>query len=110
MNLNEEDKKVLTEKAAEAMKKAREPKVLKSIGMRDGETDIRELPKKDLKQLEYRLLCDIWAYENSQHQSLVAIQVILMEIAEKMGIPIKEILNNAYQNSVPETVETKEEK
>lgn len=62
------------------------PVVLKTIGMRDGEIDVRQLSAKDYRQLEFRLLTDQWQFQKAIHDSLVIQTLILMEMAKKMGI------------------------
>lgn len=62
------------------------PVVLKTIGMRDGEIDVRQLSAKDYRQLEFRMLTDQWQFQREIHNSLVIQTLILMEIAKKLGI------------------------
>lgn len=88
----------LTEKQAQEMlDKAREPKVLKEIKLREGEEDIRQLDRKDIIQLDYRLKTDYWQYLAAMNDTLVTVTLILMEIAKKMDIPIEKIINEAYK-------------
>jgi hypothetical protein len=67
--------------------------IVKAIKLRPGEQDIRQLPKKDMLQLNYRLQCDEWQYLAAINSTLVAVQIILMEIAKKQGIEIEKILD-----------------
>jgi hypothetical protein len=62
------------------------PVVLKTIGMRDGEMDVRQLSEEDYRQLEFRMLTDTWQFNREIHNSLVIQTLILMEIAKKLGI------------------------
>ena len=62
------------------------PVVLKTVGMRDGEIDVRQLSARDYRQLEFRLLTDQWQFQKAIHDSLVIQTLILMEMAKKMGI------------------------
>lgn len=84
------------EKVKKAIEETKKVKVLTQIKMRDGEEDIRKLPQRDKDQLNYRLLCDLWAFNKSQHDSLITIQIILMEIAKSMGIDIEKKLDELF--------------
>jgi hypothetical protein len=63
--------------------------ILKKIKLRDGEEDVRQLPEKDFKQLEYRLMADFWQYLNAINTTLVHQQIVIMEIAKKLNIDIE---------------------
>ena len=84
------------EKLKKSLEEAKKPKILTHIKMRDGEEDIRKLPQKDKDQLLYRLLCDLWVYNKSQHDSLIALEIIMIEIAKKMGINIEKKLDDLF--------------
>jgi hypothetical protein len=71
-----------------------ENKVLKNITLREGEEDIRELPVKDYRQLEYRLMADYWQYLSAINTTLVHLQLIVMELAKKNDIDVAKLLND----------------
>jgi hypothetical protein len=91
----EEKKLVSNEEAKELVKEIlkNDPVVLKELKMRPNEQDIRELRRKDKDQLSFRLMTDYWQYLSAINTTLVAIQIVAMEIAKKMGIPIENLLD-----------------
>jgi hypothetical protein len=88
----------LTEQQAqELLNKAKEPKVLKEIKLREGEEDIRDLDRKDVIQLDYRLKSDYWQYLAALNQTLITLTLVAMEIAKKMDIPIEKIIDESVK-------------
>lgn len=91
---NKEEKKTieLTEEEKAKFKKAWEeankPQVVKSLDMRPRETDIRELPAKDIRQLMYRESRDTNAYLKFMNMGINDIAMTLLVIAEHMGIDV----------------------
>ncbi len=88
-------------KIQKAIEEADKPKILTEIKMRKGEEDIRQLSEGDKAQLNHRLMCDLWLYNKAQHDSLVTITLVLLEIAKKLGINIEEKLNDYYDANAP---------
>lgn len=67
--------------------------VAKKVELRDGEVDLRELPKKDLIQLEDRNIRDLIGYNKFLVGQLNDITNLLCVLLIKLGVsdPLKEV-------------------
>lgn len=72
-----------------SLKQDAAPKIIKSLNMRAGEEDIRQLPDRDIEQLNYRVLCDMWQFNNAMLMTLNDILLVNIQIAKKLGIEIE---------------------
>ncbi|MCK9576054.1 MAG: hypothetical protein M0R51_09020 [Clostridia bacterium] len=103
--MENKDKKIelaeeVKEKIKKALEEANKPQVVKSIGMRDKETDIRQLSAKDYRQLQYREIRDTNGYLKFLNMSANDIAIIVSLIAEKLGINVDEEVENKRQQLI----------
>lgn len=68
--------------------------VLKKLKLRENEEDIRALPERDYRQLQYRVMCDQWCFLNAMQKDLNLLTLVVIEIAKKSGVDIDQILKN----------------
>lgn len=96
IELNDKEK----EQIRKALEEANKPIVVKSIDMRQRETDIRQLSAKDYRQLEYRESRDTNAYLKFLNMSANDIAIMLSLIAEKLGINVNEEVEKKRQELI----------
>jgi len=105
-NMENNDKKTIElndkekEQIRKALEEANKPIVVKSIDMRQRETDIRQLSAKDYRQLEYRESRDTNAYLKFLNMSANDIAIMLSLIAEKLGINVNEEVEKKRQELI----------
>lgn len=86
--------KEYAKKYHDAIEEERGPEVLKNIGMRKGDIDIRQLSNRDYRQLAFRNATDTVFILNNAMMILANMQILLQALCEEKGIDYQKVLDD----------------